>query len=80
LGGLASVIFVLIDPKAEFLVGSNQGMRQLMSVVGTLVVSVGSGYWAGTIMKKSATTEALVDYDDSVMWDGNFDLDDNPID
>jgi ammonium transporter Rh len=80
LGGLASVIFVLIDSKAEFLVGSNQGMRQLMSVVGTLVVSVGSGYWAGTIMKKSATTEALVDYDDSVMWDGNFDLDDNPID
>jgi ammonium transporter Rh len=72
LGGLASVVFVMMDPEAEFLVGSNQGMRQLMAVGGTLVIAVGSGYLTGTIMKKSATTEAPDEYDDSVWWEGEY--------
>lgn len=66
-GGLSSVIFVLVDSDAEFLsrAALGQSLCQIMGVVSTVVVAVASGYGTGLIMIKTAT-DTPDEYDDAV--------------
>jgi ammonium transporter Rh len=79
LGGLASVAFVAFDGDAEFLTYGvfSQCVRQFLGVVSTIVVAVGSGYFTGTVMTKTAIAGEVPDeYDDGVWWEGEYFEDD----
>jgi ammonium transporter Rh len=73
LGGLLSIAFVAMDPNAEFLSSSGieQCFRQLMGVVCTLVVSIGSGCVTGMLMKMMDKTSPS-EYDDGEWWEGGY--------
>jgi ammonium transporter Rh len=68
-GGLMSIIFVAMDPDADFLEYDmvSQMFRQFAGVVATLAVAISSGYATGLFVKplKDGTTAS---YKDSVWW------------
>jgi ammonium transporter Rh len=73
LGGLASMIFVAVDPSADFLehsVGS-QVLRQLGAVVATLLVSIVSGYGTGKLIGMLKDDEKA-SYKDNTWWHAEY--------
>lgn len=75
LGGIGSVVFVLMDSEAEFLSYGpfGQSMGQLFAVLLTVIIASLSGFLTGTIMKKIAP--AMDDekgYDDGIWWEGEY--------
>jgi ammonium transporter Rh len=73
-GGLASAVFVLLDPDREFLArGMFQFLFQILGVLGTILVAVTSGYGTGLVMMKYGSLEVKPDeYDDAVWWEGPY--------
>ena len=74
LGGIGSIIFVLLDPEAEFLMSGPlvQIARQLAAVVATVVIAILTGYLTGKLMKKGALMAEKDEYDDAVWWEGEY--------
>ena len=75
LGGLASIVYVMMDSDAEFLLygGFDQCVRQFMAVVSSVLVAGGSGFLTGIIMKKSETSSSTRDdYHDGFWWEAEY--------
>ena len=78
LGGLASIVYVALDPDAPFLLygGMEQCVRQFMAVVSTLLFAGGSGYLTGMLMQTKSvhgtSTAGCAEYDDSIWWEGEY--------
>lgn len=74
-GGLLSIIYVTMDPDAEFLIYGtpSQMLRQLLGVIATLGVAMLSGYGTGKVIKSlpGSDTEGA-DYQDLVWWEGEY--------
>lgn len=72
-GGLGSVVFVLIDSDADFLgYGAlSQSLRQVFAVVVTLAIAIASGLFTGHVMTKVSPFEAD-EYSDAVWWEGDY--------
>ncbi|KAL3935280.1 MAG: hypothetical protein SGBAC_009169 [Bacillariaceae sp.] len=73
LGGILSIVFVALEPDAEFLTfgGTSQYMRQFLGVLATLGVASTTGYFTGFLMMKTVG-EAPDEYDDSLWWEGEY--------
>ena len=74
-GGVMSILYVTVDPEADFLVydTASQMWRQLFGIVATLVISMGSGYGTGKLIKTlpGSATEGD-DYSDHVWWHAEY--------
>jgi len=71
LGGLLSILFVLLDSNAEFLAYgmSLQWLMQLLAVMATLTMAVITGYWTGSsFLLTSPFFASVPDYEDAVWW------------
>ena len=71
LGGLASILLVFLDSKADFLTYGlgTQSFAQLIAVVATLIAAMASGYFTGSVLIHSPDIFAEVaDYEDAVWW------------
>jgi ammonium transporter Rh len=75
-GGLASIVFVAIDPEAEFLAHGavSQCLRQFGAVISCVLMAAMTGYFTGFVMKKSVVDSSDVpdEYDDGVWWEGEY--------
>lgn len=73
LGGVASIVFVAMDSNAEFLVfgGFWQCFCQLLGVVCTIAMAIGSGYITGLFMLRMAQGDPD-QYNDSLWWEGEY--------
>jgi ammonium transporter Rh len=81
LGGLSSVVFVLLssssDSVVDFLVhgtGFTQCLAQVAGVLCTVIVAIVSGLVTGMIMKKAAGSDGddVDEYDDAIWWEGEY--------
>ena len=72
-GGLLSIIYVAMDPGADFLEfgTASQMVRQLGGVLATLLVSISSGYGTG-LFAKSFKDESTPSYEDNVWWHAEY--------
>jgi ammonium transporter Rh len=71
LGGLLSILLVFLDHNADFLVYGlgTQSIAQLLAVVVTLLMAMGSGYLTGSVLIHSPEIFSdVADYDDAVWW------------
>jgi ammonia channel protein AmtB len=68
-GALLSVIYIALDPNAEFLEYSMvpQMFRQVGGIVSTLAISIVSGWWTGKLIKPLKTS-STPNYVDSAWW------------
>lgn len=75
-GGLASIIFVAIDPDADFLIygALSQCLRQFGAVLCCVLVAAGTGCLTGFVMTKAVVDSIDVadEYDDGVWWEGEY--------
>lgn len=70
-GGLMSIVLVLFDSDAGFLMYDigTQSLYQFLAVVATLTMAVITGYMTGsTVLGKSSGFSAFDDYEDAVWW------------
>ena len=76
LGGLASAIFVAIDNDAIFLHndGIPQPARQVLAVIATLAMAIGSGLLTGIVVTLATVGEStnMEHYNDAMYWDGGY--------
>jgi ammonium transporter Rh len=74
LGGIGSVVFVLMDPGAEFLTSGPlvQVARQLFAVAATVAIAMITGYLTGKMMKKGAPMAVKDEFEDGVWWEGGY--------
>ena len=76
LGGLASIVFVAIDPDADFLTYGvvSQCLRQLAAVVSCVLLASITGYITGFAMTKVGVDggDGPDEYDDGVWWEGEY--------
>lgn len=73
LGGLASIVFVAMNSNVDFLVfgGFWQCICQLLGVVCTIAMVIGSGYLTGLVMVKLSHGDPD-QYDDGLWWEGGY--------
>jgi len=73
LGGLLSILFVTMDPEADFLMYGtvSQMIRQLLGVVATLLVAGTSGYATGVLLAP-LKDEMTPSYKDEVWWHAEY--------
>ena len=78
LGGLASIVFVAVDPDAYFLMygAVSQCLRQLAAVVSCVLLATVTGYITGFAMTKVGVEiesgDGPDEYDDGVWWEGEY--------
>jgi len=74
LGGIGSMVFVAMDPAADFLTYSpaSQMARQLVAVVSTVVMALLSGYATGLVMVQGPANVAMDEYEDAIWWEGEY--------
>ncbi|KAA8497287.1 Ammonium transporter Rh type B [Porphyridium purpureum] len=76
LGGLGSVVFVVLDPHAPFLQYGvvAQCARQILAVACTVAIAIGSGLLTGLVMAKSTGGKDadFEPYDDAVWFEGPY--------
>jgi ammonium transporter Rh len=74
LGGIGSVVFVLMDSDAEFLSFGplGQSLRQLLAVLMTVAIASMSGFLTGKVMKKAAPSIDEEGYEDATWWEGEY--------
>jgi ammonium transporter Rh len=74
-GGLLSIIYVTLDPEADFLAygTTEQMLRQLLGVITTLFVASGSGFATGIFIKGLPGSDTGGgDYLDERWWHGEY--------
>lgn len=69
-GGILSVVFVALDPDADFLQYdmAQQMVRQLLAVITTLAMASVSGYYTGVLVKGFKAELGTASYSDSIWW------------
>ncbi|KAG7362805.1 ammonium transporter family-domain containing protein [Nitzschia inconspicua] len=74
LGGIGSIVFVLLDSDAEFLSFGplQQSLRQLLAVVMTVALASSSGFLTGKAMTKAAPAMDEEGYEDAAWWEGKY--------
>ena len=73
-GGILSVLYVTLDSEAEFLAyePSSQMLRQVLGILATLTVAIGSGYGTGKLIKNLPGSDAGKDYADEIWWHSEY--------
>ena len=75
MGALLSIVYVTLDPEADFLVygTASQMLRQGFGMLATLAVALISGYGTGKLIKQLPGSETDgKDYRDSVWWHAEY--------